>query len=111
MWEVKVPCEPDDPLAEEVPCNACEQTGISRTFGNAPIDGDVRPLAAMPADFPWGKMFHALVTPDGQWHQEGRMGWFGEQRPEMDEETWAAYIAAEIAKHADTTAVVVDAHI
>lgn len=88
-------------------CNGCNSTGIERKWSNATFDGDVLPVSQIEGDLP----FYALVTPDGQWHQRGSMGWFGMSADDMDEETWGAYKRAEVAKHPDAWAVVVDCHV
>jgi hypothetical protein len=88
-------------------CNGCKGTGVSRNWHNADFPGDVKPVAQLPESLP----FYALVTPDGQWHQRGRMGWFGMSADDMDDATWDAYLRTEIAKHADAWAVVVDCHV
>ena len=31
---------------------------------------------------------YAILTPDGDWHQKGKMGWFGCSSDEMSEEEW-----------------------
>jgi hypothetical protein len=110
MWEVNVPTGRDDPLAEESDCNGCHGTGVQRNFGNAPVVVDALPLSETPDDFPWGQTFHALVTPDGQWHQQGRVGTFATMQREIDAGDWVAYVKAEIAKHPETVGVVVDCH-
>jgi hypothetical protein len=99
----------DDPLAEEQDCNVCHGTGTERHFRNADHDGDVRPVSVLPDG--WEGNFYALVTPDGRWHQQGTMGWWGLSSDEMDEPTWREYLRTEVAKYPRASAVVVDAHI
>jgi hypothetical protein len=110
-WEVHVPTTSQDPLAEESDCNVCGGTGVERNFGSAPVSFDAKAMSEMPEDFPWAQRFGAFVTPDGRWHQEGRVGWFAAIHREMDAEAWAAHVAAEVARHPDCVAVVVDCHI
>jgi hypothetical protein len=97
----------------EVPkgCNGCEGTGISRNWGNAPIDTDVRPLSEIPHSVKFGQLFYAIVTPDGEWHQQGRMGWWGMRHDDMDGDTWNKYADSLVANAGAVTAIVVDAHI
>lgn len=32
---------------------------------------------------------HAFISPDGEWHQQGRMGWFGLSTDDVSAESWA----------------------
>ena len=52
---------------------------------------------------------HAIVTPDGEWHEHGRMGWWGILLTEN--EHWE-YEAREIlARYPGHNVVILDAHI
>ncbi len=53
----------------------------------------------------------AFLTPDCEWIERGKMGWFGMIRDEKDTDDWNK-IAREIyEKYAGCMAVVVDCHI
>lgn len=53
----------------------------------------------------------AVLTPDGEWHEEGRMGWFGAMSDRKDEAAWYEEVAALLAGHTDHMIVVCDLHI
>ena len=108
LWERKVPCEQSSPGAEEAECNGCNGTGIERAWNNAPHDSDVLPLSE--AKDPVGH-FYAIVTPDGEWHQKGKMGWWGMSDDKISDEDWRAYIDSLLDTYHDATAIVVDCHV
>lgn len=54
---------------------------------------------------------YAILTPDGEWHQKGEMGWFGVSTGEVAQETWDVETRRLLEAHPDCIAVVVDAHI
>lgn len=54
-------------------------------------------------------MPHAIVTPDGYWHQRGKMGWWGVLLTESEE--WDRLALDLYRKHPDHHVVIVDAHI
>lgn len=56
-----------------------------------------------------GKIPHALVTPDGRWHERGQMGWFAVLLSEN--EGWDAEARSILAGHPGCRLVIVDAHI
>ena len=51
----------------------------------------------------------AVLTPDGTWHEKGKMGWWAIVTDEQD--NWHAQVAELYARHADDYGVVVDCHI
>ena len=53
--------------------------------------------------------FFALVTPDGEWIEKGRMGWWACVSDEKD--NWAEIEARVLAKYPEHKVVVVDCHI
>lgn len=94
-------------MAVEDGCNGCDGKGTRLKWPTQwrEYRGDIRPLADVPPDV----SVHAVVTPDGEWHEAGRMGWFGIVSDERDD--WAAAMAALRAAWPDAVAVVVDCHI
>lgn len=109
-----------DPLAEEVPCNGCDGTGIAQKWPTEWVShGDVQPierylelLNTEGVDV----IPYALVTPDGTWHARAKMGWFGvtlEEKASQDE--WADQVREIVAHTAETfpgtKATVVDCHV
>lgn len=53
----------------------------------------------------------ALVTPDGTWHERGKMGWWAVVADEQDEDSWNEEIVKLIQQHQDCILVGVDCHI
>jgi hypothetical protein len=54
---------------------------------------------------------HALVTPDGEWHERGTAGWWGVLSNEKDENEWDREVAAIFQRYQDHLLVGVDCHI
>jgi DNA-binding transcriptional MerR regulator len=52
---------------------------------------------------------HALLTPDGEWHEHGQMGWWGVMLTEN--EGWDADARAILAGYPDHNVLILDAHI
>ncbi|TWT44942.1 hypothetical protein RAS1_13620 [Phycisphaerae bacterium RAS1] len=55
------------------------------------------------------KIPHAIITPDGEWHERGQMGWWGTLLTEN--ENWDEQARCIFAGFPDERVVVVDAHI
>ncbi len=55
------------------------------------------------------KIPHAIITPDGQWHERGSMGWWAILLTEN--ENWDEHTQAILARHPDCRVVLLDAHI
>jgi len=53
----------------------------------------------------------ALVTPDGAWHQQGRMGLWGMASDEAPEDEWADTVQKLLRAHPGALAVTCDLHI
>jgi hypothetical protein len=53
----------------------------------------------------------ALVTPDGAWHEQGKMGWWATITDEKTESAWKEEVVKIIQQHQDTILVGVDCHI
>jgi hypothetical protein len=69
------------------------------------IPGNVCPVKELPEDV---KCF-AIVTPDGEWHERGKLGWFGMVGNQND--NWTHDMLMLLGKHTDCTAIGVDIHI
>jgi hypothetical protein len=59
----------------------------------------------------WDRDLHAVVTPDGVWHQCAEMGWWGMTRDEKNKEVWERELKDIQEKHIDQLIVGVDCHI
>jgi hypothetical protein len=87
-------------------CNVCDGSGQSVKHQLKRFPGDILPTRLVPKDI----APHAIVTPDGKWHQESKMGWFAmtwDEDPDWDKKV------AEIMKthRENTVTVLVDCHI
>ena len=56
-----------------------------------------------------GKIPHAIVTPGGQWHEHGQLGWFGNLLSEND--GWETEAREILARYRGHRIVILDAHI
>lgn len=110
-------------------CNGCKGKGWEVAWPTKwkAFDGDVQPVAAL--SFKTYRWEHegavktrefiptAVVTPDGKWHEQARMGWFGmtiEDEAgdgEKPEHLWRATVQALIEQHPSGYAVLVDCHV
>ena len=96
-------------------CNVCLGTGYARKFSahHEAVSEDTLPCPMVPRD----KGTFAILTPDGEWHARGEMGWWGVVFPnegetaEVTQEKWDAYFAAILDKHTECFATIVDCHI
>ncbi|WP_437186697.1 hypothetical protein SH668x_000046 [Planctomicrobium sp. SH668] len=52
-----------------------------------------------------------LITPDGQWHERGKMGWWAMATNEKDEAIWHEELRRLLQQYSDHHLVLVDAHI
>ncbi len=66
-------------------------------------------LAATEQALQRGIIPHAIVTPDGQWHERGKMGWFAVLITENDD--WDAQAKDILACHPGQHLLILDAHI
>lgn len=71
------------------------------------LPNNICPVSEIPKDF----TCFAIVTPDGEWHERGRMGWWAIVMNEKDEMGWEFVQSALFAAYKDCTAVGVDLHI
>ena len=71
------------------------------------IPDDMCLVDQLPTDF---KPF-AFITPDGKWHECGRMRWWAIVSDEKDESAWEQEYQQALTDYPDTLAVLVDCHI
>lgn len=83
--------------------------GKGAVSGPRPIAdvGNISPVRELPDDF----ACFAIVTPEGEWIERGRMGWWACVSNEKDEDAWKHEIRAVLDKYSDCIAVGVDCHI
>jgi len=70
-----------------------------------------RVVASLPTPLPEDLVPFAIVTPDGAWHDRGRMGWWGMVSDATDRDQWGAQVREQLAAHPTALAVVLDCHI
>jgi DNA-binding transcriptional MerR regulator len=56
-----------------------------------------------------GKIPHAIITPDGEWHERGQMGWWANLITENED--WDSDAKAILARYPGHRLVILDAHI
>lgn len=56
---------------------------------------------------------YSVLTPDGAWHTQGRLGWFGVSIDAMDDEAWTTHVEQLLAPYQQpgVALLVVDYHI
>ena len=57
------------------------------------------------------KFSFAIITPDGVWHEQGRMGWWGAVIDGKETADWHTEAEAILRNYADHSLVLVDAHV
>ena len=110
------------------PCIQCNTPGRGDSEGRFP--GKVMRFAGFGFDHP-GDIMPAraidmdrirfvptsVVTPDGEWHEQGRHGWFGTTMPDehgnepKEEDTWRREFSEILEANRGAIAVVVDCHV
>jgi hypothetical protein len=53
----------------------------------------------------------AIITPDGKWHQKGRMGWFGMSSDDKEQNKWEDEVMALYEQYPNNMMVLLDLHI
>ena len=87
-------------------CNGCQGTGKELKY-DLPDIGNIVPVSTLikhPKRHPF-----AIVTPDGEWHQEAEVGWWGmTSNPNVK---WEKEKKELLKQYADYLIVAVDCHI
>jgi hypothetical protein len=78
-------------------------------FNFSPTNQELRNNSRIVSDLPVDFTPFAILTPDGEWHERGRMGWWGIVSDEADE--WPSQAKTLLEAHKDHLAVAVDCHI
>jgi hypothetical protein len=55
--------------------------------------------------------FNDIVTPDGEWHESGKHGWFGYHEKAKEDDQWRAEFYEILSGFRTHVAVLIDAHI
>lgn len=86
-------------------CNGCNGTGKSLKFTLAPHEkGNYKNVSDIHDFVPF-----AIVTPDGEWHERGHMGWWAMVSDEKD--NWEEEVKKILEENKGHLAVLVDCHI
>jgi hypothetical protein len=89
-------------------CNGCHGQGTRLKWRLEPHAGDIRPVSTITTGF----VPHAIVTPDGAWHEGWDQGMFvAERGRSMSDEVWVSEARGLLKSHADHLAVLVDCHV
>ena len=90
-------------------CGQCKGTGKDVKWPTQwkRFLGDVRPVSGLADNL----VPFAIVTPDGEWHEKGKMGWWGMVANRKAEEDWAKETRSVLAANQDAIAVACDLHI
>lgn len=92
-------------------CNGCNGTGKSMKFSLVDYDGDIVPVALLDREKAVESCY-GYVDPEGEWHAQGEMGWFGMERSqERTKEELVVALHGALDVYADCYAVIVDCHV
>jgi hypothetical protein len=94
---------------EEAKVREFPALGMDRNWSNVQVyeAGDIRPVSLIRDDF----VPFAFITPDGEWIEQGEMGWWAEVKDKKDEAIWESQYRTFLAQHQDKMAAIVDCHI
>ena len=73
------------------------------------LEDNCRPVKEIPIDFYYVPF--AIITPDGEWHQQGQMGWWAIVSDSKTGNDWHEAVKKLLAQYSDHLAVTVDCHI
>lgn len=90
-------------------CNGCSGKGMRTKWPTnwTEYKGDIKPANQIALSF----TPYAIVTPDGEWVERGKMGWFGMSSNEKGDDEWRKIYEETLEKHLDCMAAIVDCHI
>ena len=78
-------------------------------FDQAKYNDNFANNCGLVGDIPEDLKYHAIVTPDGEWHEQGRMGWFAMMSDEKED--WFVTSTKLLGKYYDHYVLGVDCHI
>ena len=87
-----------------------QQHGFNFSKKHHHVENNCRPVREIPLDDPHYVPF-ALLTPDGEWHEMGRLCWFAIVEKPLPEEAWLEHVREVLTKYADHLAVAIDCHV
>jgi hypothetical protein len=86
-----------------------QQGGYNFAEAHQQLKNNARTVRDIPVDDPFYLPF-AVLTPEGQWHEMGQMGYFGHAANEKPQAVWHQIVCELYAKYPDHVAVTVDCH-
>jgi len=92
-------------------CNGCSGTGQRVKFSLEDFEGDILPASAVLNMYEEKGPPFAILTPEGDWIERGKMLMFGMAVDMKDKDEWHEGAKEAIDKFSNCTAVVVDCHI
>lgn len=103
-------------------CFMCRGTGTYRSTRNPESkwdwfeiggrwDGEIPGNRVLASKLSNDLLPHAVVTPDGKWHEQGEMGWWGMSFGDKPEEEWREKVRRLFLEFKESLAVAVDCHI
>ncbi len=84
--------------------------GVGGRWRNELDGGNVLGVDALLA-LPEPYIPYAVVTPDGEWHEKGQMGWWGMSSNDKKQDKWQSEVIALYKQYPDHLAVLCDLHI
>lgn len=90
-------------------CNVCHGTGQAMEFaGSIRSDSDIVRVSEIRENF----VPFSFITPDGEWHEQARMGWFATTTDDKEKDAWTKEFLTAVQQYApDHWAVLVDCHV
>lgn len=96
-------------------CNGCNGEGKSVKWPTqfSHHKGDIQPVETVLQliEKSTDNCPFALITPDGEWHERGEMGWWATVSDEKDEDVWTKTVIELLKANRNMSVVVVDCHI
>ncbi len=91
---------------------ACRDKEGGFNFGDEhqKLENNCRRASEIPIDDPYYVPF-AILTPEGEWVEQGAMGWFAVVSNETPDDQWHETVKAVLAKYPNHLAIAVDCHI
>jgi hypothetical protein len=115
--QVKVTNPHHKDFGEKIDCPDCEKGKVPDSKKIDPFWNDgshdvttVAHVVALLETFPKVRPF-AILTPDGEWHEKGEMGWFGMVKDEKKVAEWTNTVKEIYGKYPDAILIAVDVHI
>jgi hypothetical protein len=80
-------------------------------FNFDPYHEDVKNNSCLVRELKANHLPFAIITPDGEWHEKGQMGWWGVTHNEKEDDKWNKELFESLKEYKDDLIVGVDCHI